>query len=82
MKQWFKDIFDKESTVSSKRIVGVIIIAWTLVSATVFLILKDKQTSDGKALIEFMVSAGSGLLGMGVFEKVKGKNKDKNEGNS
>ena len=73
MKQWFKNIFDKESNVSSKRLVGVVMVAWTLVAGTYFVVFKDSQTSDAKALIEWMAATGAGLLGVGVLDKIRKK---------
>ena len=71
MKHYIKQIFDKESTVSSKRIAGVAIVIWSILAATGFVLFKSHQTEEAKSLIEFMVASGVGLIGAGILDKKK-----------
>jgi len=79
---WIAGIFDKDSTVSSKRVVGVIIIIWSLLAATFIIwaeMFKEKSPSMSVTLIEFIVVTATGLLAGGSAVELFSKNKNKDE---
>jgi predicted phage tail protein len=75
--EWIKSIFDKNGSVSSKRVAGLLIVSWVLFASSYFIIVVSKQTVEGKSLIEFLVATGASLLGLGVADSIKVTKKDK-----
>jgi cobalamin biosynthesis protein CobD/CbiB len=77
---WIAGIFDKDSTVSSKRVVGVIMVIWSLLAASFIIwaeMYKETKPSMSVTLIEFMVVTATGLLAGGsAIELFSKKKKD------
>jgi hypothetical protein len=73
---WIKGIFDKDSSVSSKRLMGVLMVVWALSVGTYFIVMKSSQSTESRGLIEFALMTGAGLLGAGtLFEGLSNKKK-------
>lgn len=70
---WFREIFERDSELSSKRIIGSILFAWVIGAATYFILFKNQQTPSSLALIQFLGTVAGGMVTAGVAEKVLGK---------
>ena len=75
---WFREIFNKDSEVSSKRVIGVILVFWSIIIATVYaykiLFDPDKENTQLHSvisLVEMMTMIGCALLAGGnLVEKL------------
>jgi hypothetical protein len=74
--KWLREIFEKDSNISSKRALGVLLILWSIGAATYFIVCIKSQTPSSLSAIQFFCTTGAGLLAAGIVEKFK-----KNEGN-
>ncbi len=71
-----EEIFkSRGGNLSSKRVAGMIVIAVAIIMGIVlFGFSVDRSIGDSKtamSVIEWFLLAGGGLLGVGVFEKIK-----------
>lgn len=64
-------LFDKDGETSSKRVIGAIMVGWCLIMGGYYIACKTNQTEGSLALIEFIGSAGCGLIASGIIEKFK-----------
>jgi hypothetical protein len=78
---WIKGIFEKDSSVSSKRIAGILMIVWSLSAASYFVYKSFNGDADqsSNSLIQFIIITGAGLLGTGTLVEGLGKNKKENK---
>lgn len=85
--KWFKDMFDKNSSVSSKRFGGITLMIWGMIMGTYY-ILKIQyggvESSTTVSIIEFSIVSAVGLLAGGTLAENLGnrmsKSKEKNDG--
>ncbi len=80
---WIAGIFEKDSSVSSKRVMGVIMILWSMFAAS-FVIWAESykltKPSISVTLIEFVVITATGLLAGGsAIELLNKSKKDKTD---
>lgn len=72
---WLKDIFDKYSSVSSKRVGAILLIVWGLIIAT-FVIIKSlciPMDPTASGLIQFIIGTGAAMLIGGTVAERIGK---------
>jgi len=84
MINWIKGIFNKNSNVSSKRFVGVVLVLWALLISSYYIIkiqFGGIESNTTISIIEFAIVSGVSLLAGGTLaENLKNKN-NKNETN-
>ena len=76
---WISGIFDKDSSISSKRLSGVLMITWALTLGTYYVYKTFHGTPETSALslIQFTLATGAGLLGTGTLVERLGKSDKK-----
>jgi uncharacterized membrane protein YhiD involved in acid resistance len=81
MINWIKSIFDKNSSVSSKRFIGVTLVIWAIIIATYYIVriqLGGIESNTTVSIIEFAIVSGVGLLAGGtIAESLNNKNNKK-----
>jgi hypothetical protein len=79
MINWIKGIFDKNSNVSSKRFVGVVLVLWALLISSYYIIkvqFDGVESSTTISIIEFSIVTGASLLAGGTIAENIKLNKD------
>jgi len=79
MINWIKGIFDKNSSVSSKRFIGVLLVLWALLISSYYIIKVQFGGSESNttiSIIEFAIVTGAGLLAGGTIAENIKLNKD------
>lgn len=80
--EWIGGVFDKDSTTSSKRVTGVLMVTWALIAASYYIWKSFHGGGDPSAnsLIQFILLTGAGILTGGtVAENIGKKKKEKDE---
>ena len=84
MMEWIKNLFSKESDVSSKRFIGITMSGWAMTMGSYYIISiqlfggKESMTSVG--ILEFAIVSAVGLLAGGTAaEALKKKDSKKDE---
>jgi len=74
---WIREVFEKDSNISSKRVLGVLLILWSIGAGTYFVLNIKSQTPSSLSAIQFFCTTGAGLLAAGIVEKFKKDGGDK-----
>lgn len=79
MKQFIKELLDKDSRVSSKRFMGITLLGWAITMGSYYIVsiqlFSGIESSTTANLLEFAIVSGVGLLAGGTAaEALKRKN--------
>ena len=76
---WLKGIFDKNSSISSKRFVGVTLVIWAIAISTYYIVkiqYGGKESNTTISIIEFAIVSGVSLLAGGTLAESLGRKKN------
>jgi hypothetical protein len=76
---WLKGIFDKDSSISSKRFVGVTLVIWAIAISTYYIVkiqYGGKESTTTISIIEFAIVSGVSLLAGGTLAESLGRKKN------
>ena len=76
---WLKGIFDKDSSISSKRFVGVTLVIWAIAISTYYIVkiqYGGKESNTTISIIEFAIVSGVSLLAGGTLAESLGRKKN------
>lgn len=78
---WFKGLFDAESSVSSKRFVGIMMAVWSMTMSTYYIVkiqhFGGVESNTTVSVLEFAFVSACGLLAGGTLAESLGKSKTK-----
>ena len=83
MKNWIKNLFDKESPVSSKRFAGIVLLVWAIIAASWYILKVQWNGSESNttvSIIEFSIVSACGLLAGGTLAEQIGSGIGKSKG--